>query len=113
MGIIDELNRIIIREEDEDFEEKRPSKRISSDIDMDDADEGVKKSKPSAEEITSHLEAIKDAARYVDSLVDDEPDNFTAFEVERSLRDAIRKMEKLLKEVYKEKSKETISSDEE
>ena len=98
MGIIDELDKLVIREDDDDFEERGSVERIASRIDGDEEEAGV-------DDVIKHLDAVKAAAEYMDSIITDEADNATAFEAERALRDAIEKMEELSKEVYKSKAK--------
>jgi len=94
MGIISEIDKLILREEFDDEDES--GRDVARGMDDDDA--GV-------DEIINHLESVKKIAQYMDSLVRDQPDNDVAFEAEIALRKAIRKMEELSKEVYKLKSK--------
>jgi len=102
MGIIDELDKLVVQEDDGEFEERGSMKRTTPSIDGDeDSELGVAR----IDDIIEHLDAVKAAARYMDKLIVDQPDTDIAFEAERSLRDAIEKMERLSKEVYKIKAK--------
>ena len=101
MGIIDELDKLVVQEDDGEFEERGSMKRVSSSIDDEEGGEPVAR----IDDIIEHLDAVKAAARYMDKLIVDQPDTDIAFEAERSLRDAIEKMERLSKEVYKIKAK--------
>lgn len=93
MGIIDDLDKIVIKESDDDYEERR------MEIDRDEEDSvGV-------DEIMNHLENMERAVVFIDKLTTVQGDSNEAFDAEVSLRRAIDKLKDLSKKIYKEKSK--------
>jgi hypothetical protein len=104
MGILDDLNKIVMREDG--FEDERPFRKPFLGKDENEDDAGV-------DDIIKHLDAVKKATEYIDSLVKEQPDNDVAFEAERSLRMAIRRMEDLSKDVYKSNAETEKTGEEE
>jgi len=99
MGILKELHNIIEREID-DIEDDEDVSIVRNDRDEEEEDD----SSSDVAGILKHIEAVQDAARFIDKFTTDEASN-SAFEAEISLRKAIGKMQDLSDEIYKKKNK--------
>lgn len=93
MGIIDELDKMVIREDD--LEDIEPREDDVEEVEDDDA--GV-------DNILKHIENVQKAAMYIDGLTTKGAGDI-AFEAEVALRKALQKMQDLSKDVYKSKAK--------
>lgn len=114
MGILNDLGKLIEREDDEDVEggeeesgdesDDTSAKEIA-DKSSEEDDEDEKASGSEVGDILKHIESVKAAAEFIDTLTTDQPDT-TAFEAEISLRKALSKMQDLSDESYKNKKSE-------
>jgi len=110
MSILNDLEKLVERdiediEDIEDEKENSPTiKKIASKV-VDDEENEEKSSGSAVGEILKHIDNVKKAAEFIDTLTTDEG-NTTAFEAEVSLRKAIVRMQDLADESYKSKKKQ-------
>ena len=103
--ILDELDRLVDKDEDRDDEKDEEGDEERKDIEnIDDRNEDE-----NVGEILKHIEAVEDAAEYIDGLTPKMGAGDTiAFEAEISLRKAIERMKKLSDMMYKKQGKKEI-----
>jgi hypothetical protein len=113
MSILNDLGKLVERDIEDDIEaiereeEDRPNiKKIASKV-VDDDESEERSSGSDVGEILKHIDNVKAAAEFIDTLTTDEA-NTTAFEAEIALRKALQKMQDLSDESYKKKGQKNI-----